>query len=44
VWATGGFRRFSIRSAAKVRAEWLLICFTHNLLKLFRAGRGLQAT
>jgi len=23
---------------AKVQAEWLLICLTHNLLKLFRAG------
>jgi len=21
-----------------VQAEWLLICLTHNLLKLFRAG------
>lgn len=33
-----GFRRFSFRGQAKVTAEWLLICLTHNLLKLFRAG------
>ena len=30
------FRRFSFRSLVKVRAEWNLICLTHNLLKLFR--------
>ncbi|RPI11651.1 MAG: IS1182 family transposase [Zetaproteobacteria bacterium] len=33
-----GFRRFAFRGLAKVRAEWQLICLTHNLLKLFRAG------
>ena len=33
-----GFRRFSFRGLHKVRAEWNLICLTHNLLKLFRAG------
>lgn len=32
-----GFRRFALRGVAKVRAEWRLICLTHNLLKLFRA-------
>jgi len=32
------FRRFSFRGLVKVRAEWLLICLTHNLLKLFRVG------
>ena len=32
------FRRFSFRGLAKVQAEWLLICGTHNLLKLFGAG------
>jgi IS5 family transposase len=31
-------RRFSVRGLAKVQAEWALICLTHNLLKLFRAG------
>jgi hypothetical protein len=35
---TRGFRRFSFRGLGKVQAEWLLICLTHNLLKLFRAG------
>ncbi len=33
-----GFRRFAFRGVGKVRAEWRLICLTHNLLKLFRAG------
>jgi hypothetical protein len=33
-----GFRRFAFRGLAKVQAEWALICLTHNLLKLFRAG------
>ena len=33
-----GFRRFSFRGLGKVQAEWRLICLTHNLLKLFRAG------
>ena len=33
-----GFRRFLLRGFAKVNAEWSLICLTHNLLKLFRAG------
>ena len=33
-----GFRRFAFRGLGKVRAEWQLICLTHNLLKLFRAG------
>ena len=28
------FRRFSLRGLAQVRGEWLLICMTHNLLKL----------
>ena len=31
-----GFRRFLLRGSGKVDAEWLLICLTHNLLKLFR--------
>ena len=33
-----GFRRFVLRGLAKARAEWRLICLTHNLLKLFRPG------
>jgi transposase len=38
-----GFRRFSFRGVTKVGAEWLLICLTHNLLKLFRTGWTAQA-
>ena len=33
-----GFRRFSLRGLERVAAEWQIICLTHNLLKLFRAG------
>jgi len=33
-----GIRRFSFRGLQNVEAEWALICLTHNLLKLFRAG------
>jgi transposase len=29
-----GFRRFSMRGAAKARGEWSLLCTVHNLLKL----------
>ena len=32
------FRRFALRGVANVRAEWQLICLTHNLLKLYRSG------
>ena len=35
---TRGFRRFSFRGLGPVEAEWQLVCLTHNLLKLFRAG------
>ena len=37
------FRRFSLRGLENVRAEWKLVCLTHNILKLFRSGRGFQA-
>jgi hypothetical protein len=30
-----GFRQFLLRGVEKVRAEWAMICITHNLLKLF---------
>jgi transposase len=33
-----GFRQFSFRGLGAVQAEWQLVCLTHNLLKLFRAG------
>lgn len=34
-----GFRRFSLRSLRKVRAEFSLVCATHNLLKLWRNAK-----
>lgn len=34
--AVRGFREFLLRGLGKVDAEWLIICLTHNLLKLFR--------
>jgi transposase len=37
-----GFRRFSFRGLWAVKMEWNLVCLTHNLLKLFRAGVRLQ--
>ena len=39
-----GLRRFSFRGKLNVRAEWLIICLTHNLLKLFRAVVSPQGT
>jgi transposase len=33
-----GLRQFLLRGVEKVRAEWSLICLTHNLLKLHRAA------
>ena len=33
-----GFRRFSLRGLRKVRAEWSVVCLTHNLLKIWRYG------
>ncbi len=34
--AIRGFRCFALRGLMRVRAEWRIICTTHNLLKLFR--------
>lgn len=31
-----GFRRFLLRGLDLVRGEWLLLCLTHNILKLYR--------
>jgi len=36
------FRRFSLRGLENVKAEWKLVCLTHNILKLFRSRRGFQ--
>jgi transposase len=33
-----GLRQFLLRGIDKVRAEWSLICMTHNLLKLYRVA------
>ena len=35
-----GFRRLLLRGIEAVRAEWRLICLTHNLLKLFRGAKA----
>jgi len=32
-----GFRQFLLRGIHKVRAEWSLVCLTHNILKMYRA-------
>lgn len=37
-----GFRQVSFRGREAVGDEWRLICLTHNLLKLFRAGVVLE--
>jgi len=31
-----GFRRISLRGFEKVKAEWALVCATHNILKMYR--------
>ena len=36
-----GLREFLLRGIDKARAEWKLICATHNILKLWRSGNGL---
>lgn len=38
--ACRGFRQMSFRGLFKNRCEWLLVCATHNLLKLWRALRS----
>ena len=34
-----GFRQFLLRGVEKVKGEWLLVCATHNILKLWKSGR-----
>jgi transposase len=36
--ACRGFRQISFRGLFKARCEWLFVCATHNLLKLWRAA------
>jgi transposase len=31
-----GFRQFLMRGVEKVKAEWALVCATHNILKMYR--------
>jgi hypothetical protein len=35
-----GFRQFLLRGISKVRAEWALVCLTHNILKMHRICYG----
>jgi len=39
-----GIRKFLLRGLEKVRAEWQLICLTHNLLKLWRRAKHAAAS
>ena len=34
------FRQFLLRGVEKVRAEWAMICTSHNLLKLFTLAKA----
>jgi transposase len=38
--AVRGFHHFSFRGLWKTRCEWMFVCLTHNLLKLYRATSG----
>jgi hypothetical protein len=38
-----GFRRFLLPGLKKIRGEWLLMCLTHNLLKIWRYGWAQKA-
>jgi len=40
ICSTLGLKRFSLRSMAKVDAQWKLFCIVHNLLKIHRYGPG----
>jgi transposase len=35
-----GFRQFLLRGIEKVKAEWALVCATHNILKMYRLCYG----
>ena len=35
-----GFRQFMLRGIDKVKAEWALVCLTHNILKMYRVCYG----
>lgn len=35
-----GFRQFLLHGVKKVRAEWVLVCMTHNILKMYGLCNG----
>ncbi|MEJ2112051.1 MAG: transposase, partial [Acidobacteriota bacterium] len=35
-----GYRQFLMRGIEKVKAEWALVCATHNILKMYRLIYG----
>ena len=37
-----GFRQFLRGGSEEVNGEWLLICTTHSLLKLFKCGHSVS--
>jgi Transposase DDE domain len=41
--AARGVRRFLLRGVQNIRGAWRLVCLTHNLLKIWRYGRVLNA-
>jgi IS5 family transposase len=43
VKAVQGLRQFLLRGSLRVRAKWLIACTAHNILKLFRSGKPLEA-
>ena len=42
--AARGYRQVSFRGLLKNRCEWLLVCATHNLLKLWRSATAKRQT
>ncbi|MBI3684014.1 MAG: IS1182 family transposase [Acidobacteria bacterium] len=35
-----GFRQFLLRGIVKVRAEWAMVCLTHNILRMYQVCHG----
>lgn len=35
-----GFRQFLLRGVVKVRAEWAMVCLTHNILRIYQVCNG----
>ena len=34
-----GFKRFTVWGKAKVKAQWLFVCFVHNIYKIMKYSR-----